>query len=183
MRTALAFGLVALTLGCTESYSDDPTAFFGTPGEQAVVADPTRSGHALMNAGEYALALRAFQRAVALNGPTPEALVGMGSASGKLGRLPQAERYLRAAVEEAPASVVAWNNLGVVLQERDDYVGAAAAFRMAFALDSGDNDLIRQNLNSALLRQDRRDAVIGPEPANQLVPLGHGLYILGQSDG
>jgi Flp pilus assembly protein TadD len=134
-----------------------------------------------MRAGEFQLALRSFNRAVARDGPTTAALVGLGSANERLGRLPQAERYLRAAVAQSPEEIVAWNNLGVVLQAQDDFIGAETAFRMAFALDSGASDVIRQNLNAAALQAQGIDRSAGGEATNRLVSLGHGRYVLGQT--
>ena len=127
----------------------------------APVAEPLITGHRLMRAGEYELALRSFNRAMALDGASGEVLTGIGSANQQLGRLSQAERFLQADVREAPDNVPAWNNLGVVLQSRDDYAGAVAAFRMAFALDSGRSDLIRHNLNSTEVQNAGRGPLLG----------------------
>lgn len=137
-----------------------------------------RTGAALMTAGEYSLAIRSFNRSITEQGPSVAAFVGLGAAHERLGRLGLAERYLRAAVEADPAEVVAWNNLGVVLQSKDDYVGAATAFQMAFALDSGETDIIRDNLNAARLKAQELDRSHGTDGTKFLVPMGHGRYVL-----
>jgi len=52
--------------------------------------------------GEYELALKAYTRAAAQQGLNVDTISALGSANLKLGRLGQAERWLRRATEEAP---------------------------------------------------------------------------------
>lgn len=121
------------------------------PGEGA---DPIETGHRLMAAGEFQLALDAYMRAAAHEGLTPDTLAGMGSANLRLGRLGQAEDQLRDAVEKDPGFVPAWNNLGVLLMEEREYGEASEVFRRAYAADSGNSDTIRDNLRLALARME-----------------------------
>ncbi len=109
-------------------------------------------GHRLMAAGEYQLALDAYTRAVGDRGFDVDTLSALGSANLRLGRLGQAERYLRRAVEMDPAFSPAWNNLGVILMEQGKTAEAAETFRRAFATDSGNSDEIRENLRLALAK-------------------------------
>ena len=90
-----------------------------------------------MAAGEYELALKAYYRAASVQGVNSDVLSAIGSADLKLGRLNQAEKILRRALEEEPSFVPAVNNLGVVLMEEGKYGEARAVFQQAFALDSG----------------------------------------------
>lgn len=145
--------------------------------------DPLQTGHALMNAGEHELARRSFARALISDPHDASALIGVGSANQALGRFKQAERFLRAAVESEPRSIVGWNNLGVVLHEQGDIVGAESAFRLAFLLDSGESADVTRNFNMALARLEQT----GETPAAfegdfRLVPLGHGRYRLSERD-
>jgi tetratricopeptide (TPR) repeat protein len=117
-------------------------------------ADPLETGHRLMEAGQFQLALDAYMRAAARDGLTPDALAGMGSANLRLGRLGQAEELLRRAVEEDPLFVPAWNNLGVLLMEQEKWGEASEVFRRAFAADSGNSDTIRDNLRLSLARME-----------------------------
>lgn len=121
------------------------------PGEGA---DPIETGHRMMSAGEYQLALDAYMRAAAREGLTPDTLAGMGTANLRLGRLGQAETQLREAVEADPTFVPAWNNLGVLLMEEKEYGEASEVFRRAYAADSGSSDTIRDNLRLALARME-----------------------------
>ncbi|MEO1680251.1 MAG: tetratricopeptide repeat protein [Pseudomonadota bacterium] len=107
-------------------------------------------GHRLMEAGEYELALQEYLRAAGEEGLTAEVLSSLGSANLRLGRLGQAERILRRAVEVDETYAAAWNNLGVVLMEQGNVGEAARVFRTAFALDSGESAEIRENLRTAL---------------------------------
>jgi Flp pilus assembly protein TadD len=117
-------------------------------------ADPLGTGHRLMSAGEFQLALDAYMRAAARDGLTPDTLAGMGSANLRLGRLNQAEALLRRAVEADPTFVPAWNNLGVLLMEQRKYGEASEVFRRAYAADSGNSDTIRDNLRLSLARME-----------------------------
>ena len=107
-------------------------------------------GHRLMEAGEYELALKAYYRAAGERGATIDTLSAIGSANLALGRLGQAERILRLALEEDPTFVPALNNLGVVLMEAGKLGEARATFQQAFQQDSGQTDSIRENLKLAI---------------------------------
>ena len=78
-------------------------------------ADALEVGHRLIAAGEYDLAIDAFNRAALERGElNAEILSGYGTANLGLGRLRQAEKLMRRAVEEDDAQPVDYNNLGVV---------------------------------------------------------------------
>ena len=107
-------------------------------------------GHRLMAAREYELALKAYNRAAAQQGLNVDTMSAIGSANLNLGRLNQAERWLRRATEEDSSFPPAWNNLGVVLMEMGKTPEASEAFRRAYAADNGNSDEIRDNLRLAL---------------------------------
>jgi Flp pilus assembly protein TadD len=112
-------------------------------------------GHRLMAAGEYELALSAYYRAAAEHGLNADVLSAIGSADLKLGRLGQAEERLRSAILLDPTSIPALNNLGVVLMNEGKVAEAKGVFQNAFALDSGQSDVIRKNLMAALAAMDK----------------------------
>ena len=125
------------------------------PAEDAV--DGLTVGHRLMAAGEYELALDAYTRAASEQGLNVDVYSALGSANLRLGRLGQAERLLRRAIEEDETFPPAWNNLGVVLMETGRYGEASRVFRTAFALDNGSSDEIRENLRISLARLENPD--------------------------
>ncbi len=136
-------------------------------------------GHRLMAAGQYELALRAYTRAAAQQGLNVDTLSALGSANLRLGRLGQAERLLRRAVEEDPEFPAAWNNLGVILLETGQTGEAAEVFRRAFATDNGQSDQIRDNLRLALARlEDPGYAGENATEQVQLVRRGTGDYVI-----
>ncbi|RVT87144.1 tetratricopeptide repeat protein [Rhodobacteraceae bacterium CCMM004] len=135
-------------------------------------------GHRLMAAGEYELALKAFLRAAAEEGETAEVLSSLGTANLGLGRLGQAERLLRRAVEVDPGFAEAWNNLGVVLMERGHVAEAALVFRRAVALDSGESDDMRANLSLALAKRDDPTYHADADANFALVRQGTGSYAI-----
>lgn len=135
-------------------------------------------GHRLMDADEPELALDAYTRAAAELGLTVDVLSGLGSANLALGRLNQAERLLRQAVEEDEASPEMWNNLGVVLMEQSKEAEAAATFRRAYALDNGQNDSIRDNLRLALAKIENSVYAEEQEQEFKLVRRGQGDFLL-----
>lgn len=135
-------------------------------------------GHRLMAAGEYELALKAYYRAAAEQGVSVDVLSAIGSADLKLGRLGQAERYLRQAVKKDETFVPAWNNLGVVLMETGKVAEAARVFRIAYGLDAGKTDAIQQNLTLALAKVENI-SYDAPDDANfALMRRGQGDYLL-----
>jgi Flp pilus assembly protein TadD len=135
-------------------------------------------GHRLMAAGEYELALKAYNRAIIEQGVTVDVIAAIGSADLHLGRLGQAEKLLRRATQMDPNFVPAWNNLGVVLMEKGDYGEAMRAFRTAFALDSGNTDSIRENLRVALAKMQNPTYDTGKTYNYTLVRRGTGEYLL-----
>ena len=151
-----------------------PSAPLGTPRGQSV--DGMTVGDRLMEAGEYELAINAYRRSAAEDGIMAETLSAMGSANLRLGRLHQAKTLLDRALELDDQSVSAWNNLGVVLMNLNEANQARAAFRVAFGLDNGDSDLIRENLilSEKLIREQ---AIAESDLADfRLVRYGNGQY-------
>lgn len=135
-------------------------------------------GHVLMARGDYEGALASYQRALVRGGVTADAQSAIGSANLRLGRIDQAERWLRAAVAQDPGYVAAWNNLGVVLVEQGRYPEASLAFRRAFALVNGDSEEIRQNLRLALAKSENPAYDATQDEEFELVRQGGGGYIL-----
>lgn len=136
-------------------------------------------GHRLLAAGEYELALKAYNRAAAQQGLNVDTMSAIGSANLTLGRLGQAERWLRRAIEEDPTFPPAWNNLGVVLMERRQTGEASEVFRRAFAADNGNSDEIRDNLRLALAKLDNSDDIEIQENQNfNLIRRGQGDFLL-----
>ncbi|MFV0515314.1 MAG: tetratricopeptide repeat protein [Jhaorihella sp.] len=146
------------------------------PKGQAV--DGIEVGHRLMAAGQYELAMDAFTRAALDHGMTPEILTSLGSANLGLGRLGQAEKMLRRAVDEAPDWAEAWNNLGVVLMERGETGEAQQVFRKAYALDNGESDSIRDNLRFALAKTENPDNNVANTNDYKLVRRGSSDYLI-----
>jgi tetratricopeptide (TPR) repeat protein len=139
-------------------------------------------GHRMMASGEYELAIKAYNRSIATDGLTADALSALGSANLHLGRLGQSETLLRKAVEKDQKFAAAWNNLGVVLSSTGEHNEAALAFRIAFGLDSGKSDEIRTNLTTALAKIDKNVYVDGQELEEfELVRRGNGRFLLLQT--
>ncbi|MFK7753463.1 MAG: tetratricopeptide repeat protein [Sedimentitalea sp.] len=145
---------------------------------RGTAVDGLEVGHRLMAAAQYELAMDAFTRAALDQGLTPEIISGMGTANLGLGRLGQAEELLRRAVREAPEWSTAWNNLGVVLMERDKTNEARQVFRQAFALDNGQSDSIRDNLRLALAKSENPDNDTGQKEDYKLVQRGSGDFLI-----
>ena len=178
---AITTGLAACeSTGTLNSSGDDPFAPAGVG--KGTYVDGLTVGHRLMEAQEYELALKAYHRAVVERGVNVDVLSAIGSANLQLGRLGQAERILRRAIELDETFPPAWNNLGVVLMEKGAYGEASRVFRIAFALDSGRSAEIRENLRLALAKVGDPD-YSAPTEDFRLVRRGPGYYqILGSSE-
>jgi Flp pilus assembly protein TadD len=149
----------------------------GVSGEANV--DGLIVGHRLMVAGEYELALKAYNRAAVQHGLNVDTLSAIGSANLHIGRLGQAERLLRNAVELDPSFPPAWNNLGVVLMERGKIAEASEVFRRAYAADNGNSDEIRDNLRLALAMLENNDNTMLQDYQNfSLIRRGAGDFVL-----
>lgn len=176
MFAALA-SLVGLA-ACDSGGTFSPDRLGQTRAAAAEDVDGLAVGHRLMQAGEYDLALRAYYRAAAEQGPSVDVLSAIGSANLRLGRLGQADQVLRRAVAEDPAFVPALNNLGVVAAERGHWGEARHLFQSAFALDSGRSEEIRENLRLALANLE--DSAYSSENNHNLalVRRGQGRFLL-----
>lgn len=177
----LGIGLVIFVLAACDTgglnHSGDGVFAPGVSGEASV--DGLIVGHRLMAAQEYELALRAYQRAAAQQGLNVDTMSAIGSANLNLGRLGQAERWLRRAVEEDPTFPPAWNNLGVILMERGQIGEASEVFRRAFAADDGNSDEIRDNLRLALANLENLGNNAPQENQNfNLIRRGAGDFVL-----
>ena len=135
-------------------------------------------GHRLMEAGEYELALQAYNRSALEHGITVDVLSALGSANLKLGRLGQAEGLLRQAIEKDETFPPAWNNLGVILMETNKTAEAARVFRIAYSLDGGKSDSIKQNLTLALAKLEDITYDTEEEATFDLMRRGYGDYLL-----
>ena len=153
----------------------------GLPARAASVpeaVDGLEIGHRLTAAGEYELALRAYHRAAAQQGPTVDVLSAIGSVNLRLGRVQQAEQDLRRALEQDERFVPALNNLGVVLAEQGKWAEASLHFRNAFSVDAGRSQEIRENLRLAVEKSERTDYPDLEVHQLSLMRRGHGRYLL-----
>lgn len=175
----LCIGLAACgSIGGLLSPSADSTVAPGADARGQGV-DGLLVGHRLMAANEPDLALKAYLRAAGEQGINADVLSALGSANLALGRLGQAEQLLRRALEADPQFVPALNNLGVVLMEQGKAGEARVIFQQAFALDSGESDSIRQNLQGAI--ESTEVSVYDPDQdasTFSLVRRGQGSYEL-----
>lgn len=176
MALAVTLALSACTQGLGSRGGDGYAPDAIPLGAQSV--DGLIVGHRLMAAGEYELALKAYTRAAAEHGITVDVLSAMGSADLKLGRLGQAETLLRQATEKDGSFVPAWNNLGVVLMEQGEVAEAAQVFRIAYGLDRGETDSIRQNLALAMAKVENISYDEPEDATFALMRRGQGDYLL-----
>lgn len=148
-----SFGLAACSSGGFSPSGDQVYAPGVKPRGKAV--DGLVVGNRLMAASEYELALDAYARASVEHGMTVDVLSGLGTANLGLGRLGQAEKQLRQAIESDEAIPETWNNLGIVLLEQGKTSEAVQVFKRAYALDNGESDAIRDNLRLAIEKLEK----------------------------
>ena len=137
-------------------------------------------GRSLLASNQPDLAHDAFIRSIRVEGLTAAALTGAGLASERQGLLREAKRYFLRAKTLSPESVLAHNNLGVVLYRLGEYHEAKQAFRAAFALSSGTNSVAQHNLglaDFAIAREEGRTLELAENPV-AIRRLGSGVYTL-----
>ena len=177
----VTLGLAACSSGgfSASGASDAPQSPFA-PGvnRREAAEDGIEVAHRLMRAGEYELAIRAFNRAALDSGVNAEVLSGLGSANLGLGRLGQAEQLLRRATREDETQPEVWNNLAIVLMEQGKLSEAVLTFRKAYALDNGESDAIRDNLRLALAKSENSANDIAEDDNYKLVRRGTGDYLI-----
>jgi tetratricopeptide (TPR) repeat protein len=109
--------------------------------EAAGVNDPAYThvllGRALLEAGEWSLAVRRFELAVLQSPGYADARAYLGHALDLLERPREAEIYVRQAVDLAPDSPVAHLFLGLHYDRLGDIAAARAAYETAYELDPG----------------------------------------------
>ena len=137
-------------------------------------------GKRMLAAREPSLATKAFFASMNAEGISAEAMTGVGIAAQQQGLLTSARRYFELARELAPDSVIAHNNLGVVLYKLKEYYPARNAFRRAFALSSGKSEMAEHNLNRVEATIARLEEVPKTDPAitHEVVRLGNGVFRL-----
>lgn len=181
LATIMTLGLAACSPGgfSASGASDAPSSPFA-PGlnRRKEADDGIEVAHRLMRAGEYELAIRAFNRVALDTGVDAEVLSGLGSANLGLGRLGQAEQLLRRAVKDDESQPEVWNNLAIVLMESGKLSEAVLTFRKAYALDNGESDAIRDNLRLALAKSELSANDISNDDNYKLVRRGSGDYLI-----
>lgn len=172
------FGLAACSTGGFSASEDQVYA----PGVdlQAEAVNQVETGHRLLAAGQYELAISAFNRAALDRGKIDsEILSGLGSANLGLGRLGQAESLMRRVVKEEDALPEDWNNLGVILMEAGKTQEAVEVFRRAFAMDNGESVAIRDNLRTAIEKTEISTAdAVNIEGNYKLVRHGSSEFVI-----
>lgn len=174
-RLPLALAPLALALlsGCATPPSKAPPWRIDP---LARVSDPRDEAQAHYLVGRYEdgsrrweAAARAYAKAVAAHPGHVDALNALGVATARLGRLEEAERWLRHAQDIAPRRADVLANLGLVLlrQRRDE--AAWQVLQAARGLDPG-NPVTERHWRTALSRQAVAAAGAGDEAAPEARP-------------
>ncbi|MEQ3708831.1 MAG: tetratricopeptide repeat protein [Tateyamaria sp.] len=183
---ALPALLIALILAACEPASIDVSQsgpFAPGVDRKAEAVSGVEVGHRLIAAGEFELAIKAFNRAALDKGGFDgEILSGLGTANLGLGRLGQAETLLRRATTEFDPFPEDLNNLGVVLMEQGKNAEAVLVLKKAFALDDGESTLIRDNLRTALAKTENPDSLEANENQYNLVRRGRSDFLIQSAD-
>ncbi|MEM1313292.1 MAG: tetratricopeptide repeat protein [Pseudomonadota bacterium] len=151
-------------------------------------------GSALLAAGYADAAERAFSRSLVVEGPSAQAMVGLGAANRALGRAAAARDLLERAVSLWPGDVSARNALGAVLYDEAEYAAARAQFAMALSMIPPQDEAARLEITrniafaDAALERDRvaraaTDARATPASGPRVVPLGGGRYRIDPPEG
>jgi len=152
--------------------------------ETSTIPEPPQSvsylsqGNRLLAAREPDLAMKAFLNSMSTEGISAEAMTGAGIAAQQQGLLAAARRYFTQASELDPNSVVAHNNLGVVLYMMNEYYPARDEFRSAYAISSGKSAMAERNLNRAEATIARFEKIPETDPtiSQEEIRRGNGAF-------
>jgi superkiller protein 3 len=109
-------------------------------------------GNLFLDLGDLEEAEKRFQKS---EDPTA-GFANLGIVAKQKGRLDEAERYFREALDKNPGDHLLWGHLGDVLMAKEKWLAATEAYRQAIALEPNDfNSLI--NLGTLDARADRLD--------------------------
>ena len=137
-----------LLQGCTTAPPGPGPQDAGGAQASAVAAQTAsayyRMGKYHQDLGDTALALAAYNYAIARDPRQLDARNAAAAIHAQQGRLAQAREMLEAVTHDYPALALAYNNLGYVAYLQGDYADARAQFDKALALD-GDNARARNN--------------------------------------
>ena len=176
LLTLAGLGLSACAATGPAAELEAPARIQPAPGERHLAL-----GTRLLSANEPALAMRAFNASIALEGVSAEALTGAGIAAQRQGMLGTAREYLERARDLAPNSAIAQSNLGMVLLALGDHHGARTALRAAVGLsEDGGGAVLRRQLERAELAVAAMNASTRGDPAatQRVVRLGSDWFRL-----
>lgn len=167
--------LALLVTGCVEPPLKDHALSKALPTPE----DHLLQGQQYLKQNDFANAKFHFLTVINQNGPQAEALVGLGMIEETQDHLFEAERLFRRAIAISDTSVSAYNSLGVVLFRQKNYHEAREAFRLAFALSSGENGTAAYNLRLAELAVEQSNyEQFGIPVDHQLRRMGSNEYLL-----
>ncbi|MEM7508654.1 MAG: tetratricopeptide repeat protein [Pseudomonadota bacterium] len=182
IRRSLTVALFGVLAACDAR--ENPFAALQAPDrvEAANGQAALEQGRTFLRLGEYGEAKKQFISAINLGGVTAEALTGVGLAEEGQGHLNVAQSFFERALKLAPNSVMAHNNLGVILFRRARYHEAKQAFQSAYAISSGSSEIAQHNLRLANLTVAEIDAnEAGIVQSHRLVRIGTDEYSLSQT--
>jgi tetratricopeptide (TPR) repeat protein len=134
--------------------SRDDEAVTTAPPMAADAEEKWRHGCALEEAGELAMAAKAYREALLAGGPAATICYNLANVLYRLGELGQAAERYRQTVELDRACIEAWNNLGNVLVELGQPDAAIASYRQALAIQPAYADA-HYNLAEVLEQRER----------------------------
>jgi len=145
-------------------------------------ADAAAHGARLLAAGAPQAAERAFRHALATEGPSAEAMVGLGAAWRAQGRVGAARNILERAVEQWPDYGPGRNAHGAALYDARLYAAARAEFAAALRLTPTENEAARleieRNIAFAEAALVQTSAPAAPAQGPRIAPLGGGRWRL-----
>ena len=165
----------ATVLASTGRPRDAATLLRQAPGAAGLSGDiQAKLGAVLREAGDFAGAARALERARTAGYGNPELLNDLGVVYAQLGRRGEARAQFEQLLAVDPDAASAWNNLGVLELSAGKADAAATAFRHVVAADPSQGDAW-QGLGAALLGSDRAAAIDAWKRAEQLQPRNYDL--------
>ncbi len=174
---AFLIAITVVTILLTPIFSQSQSQSRNRPDSLKIYLE---KGGAELKNRDFKAAEKSFQRALAFDNASVNALQNLGFLCTLRGDFPASKSYLERAINAGAKNVEVYSNLGAVHKELKEYSKAVDAYAIAHRLDTTNVD-VRKNFGAALLSVGKfDDALVQLKIASKLKPEdGEAFFLIG----